>query len=422
VAKYAYKAVDKSGKEVKGEIDAASDTEVIAHIRRIGCFPTQISEKKGRATSVAAPQGQGEERRFFSMSMSIPFLGIGTVRSKDIMVLTRQLSTMIASGLPLVRGLSVLHDQLRPGMLKDVMRSVLAQIEGGSNFSDALGKFPKVFSNMFVSTVKAGEAGGVLEVVLERMADFTEKNHKLKGKIKSALTYPLLVVFIAVSVLVFLIAFIIPKFMELFAEIGATLPLPTMILMSVSDFLRERWYICVAVLVAITVTYNILSRMKRMRFYIDRAKLHIPIFGVLMRKMSIANFSRTLSTLTASGVPILQALDITKDTLDNEVIIRALTMTYESIREGESMAAPLKASGVFSAMVVNMVEVGEETGSLEQMLSKVADVYEGEVDATVSALTSLLEPILIVTIGIIVGFIVVAMFLPLIKLLTALSI
>ena len=261
-----------------------------------------------------------------------------------------------------------------------------------------------------------------LEVVLERMADFTEKNHKLKGKIKSALTYPILVVFIAVSVLVFLIAFIIPKFMELFAEIGATLPLPTMILMSVSDFLRERWYVCVAVLVAIVAIYNVLSRMKRMRFYIDRAKLHLPIFGALMRKMSIANFSRTLSTLTASGVPILQALDITKDTLDNEVIIRALTMTYESIREGESMAAPLKASGVFSAMVVNMVEVGEETGSLEQMLAKVADVYEGEVDATVSALTSLLEPLLIVTIGIIVGFIVVAMFLPLIKLLTALSI
>ncbi len=355
------------------------------------------------------------------MEIRIPFLGIGTVKTKQITTFTRQFATLIGAGLPLVRSLNVLRDQMKQGAFRDVIDNLARQVEAGSSFSDSLLKYPKIFSKLFVNTVKAGETGGVLEVVLTRLADFSEKADRLRSKIRAALIYPTLVISIAMGVLFFLVIFVIPKFMELYEEIGTELPIPTLILMRISYFVQHQWVIGILFSIGLVIGYKLLIKIAKVRYFLDKIKLQLPVIGELTRKVSIAQFSRTLGTLISSGVPILQALMITKDTAGNEVIAQSLERVHNSIREGESIAGPLSKTRIFPLMVVNMINVGEETGSLDQMLNKIAITYDDEVDTTVGALTSLLEPILIVFMALIVGSIVIAMFLPLVKLLTALS-
>lgn len=418
---FTYKAIDKFGKEITSEIEVASYDEAIKKLRSLGYFPTQIIAKKakkkgGGEAAMPAPAEAG-----LQMEIRIPFLGIGTVKPVQITVFTRQLATLIGAGLPLVRSLNILRDQMKQGPLRAVINSLAQQVEAGGTFSDSLLKHPKIFSNLFVNTVKAGEAGGVLEIVLTRLAEFNEKSQKLHARIRAALVYPILVITIAVAVLTFLIIFVVPKFMELFEEIGTELPLPTLVLLRISDFMQHRWIVGLLFIVGMITVYNFLTKLPAIRYLIDKMKLKLPVLGVLIQKVAIARFSRTLGTLISSGVPILQALMITKDTAGNEVISRSLGRVHDSIREGESIAAPLAKTRIFPLMVVNMINVGEETGSLDQMLNRIANTYDDEVDATVSALTSLLEPVLIVFMGLIVGAIVISMFLPLVKLLTTLS-
>lgn len=419
---YSYKAIDKFGKEVADEVDTASYDEAIKKLRDMGYFPTQIAAKRGKASARAAYAAGGTGAGAgLSMEIHIPFLGGGLVNQRQVTLFTRQLATLIGAGLPLVRSLNILRDQMKAGTFRNIVNSIASQVETGSTFSDALLKYPRAFSKLFVNTVKAGETGGVLEVVLTRLADFSEKSERLRSRIRSALAYPILVIMIALGVLSFLIIFVIPKFMELFQEIGTELPLPTLILLYVSDFMQHRWVVGIMFIAAFTVFYRMALRLKPFQFFVDKVKLYLPVFGILARKVAIARFSRTLGTLISSGVPILQALTITKDTAGNEVIAHSLAMVHDSIREGESIAGPLAKTKVFPLMVVNMISVGEETGSLDQMLNKVADTFDDEVDTTVTALTSLLEPLLIVGMGLIVGGIVISMFLPLVKLLTTLS-
>ncbi len=419
---FVYKAIDKFGKEITGEVDVPGYDEAIKKIRNLGYFPTQVSlkkeDKKSRRDRADAVRGG---RSFLNLDIRVPFLGIGTVKINQITVFTRQLATLIGAGLPLVRSLNILRDQMTGGAFKDVLDNLSQQVEAGGTFSEALLKYPRIFSNLYVNTVRAGEAGGVLEVVLTRLADFHEKAEKLRRRVQAALVYPILVISIALAVLVFLVIFVIPKFMELYEEIGTELPLPTLMLLRISYFLQSRWVAGILFLIALIIMFKLLQRFRAVRIFIDRMKLKLPISGQLVQKISIARFSRTLGTLISSGVPILQSIMITKDTAGNEVIARSLARVHDSIREGESIAGPLAKTRIFPLMVVNMINVGEETGALDQMLNKVADTYDDEVDTAVSALTSMLEPVLILFMAGIVGSIVIAMFLPLVKLLTALS-
>jgi len=412
---FSYKAIDNSGKEISGAIEAASHTDAIRMIREKGLFPTRVVEEK----EVLAESGGIKESK--NIEIKIPFLAGMAVNQKLIIQFTRQLSTLISAGLPLVRSLNVLHNQAKDPALKKTTRRLAEEVEGGSTFSEALGKFPHTFDHLYVSTVRAGESGGVLEVVLTRLADYAEKSARLKSRIISALAYPILVTLFAVMVLVILIVVVVPKFIEIFKDIGAELPILTVFLLKLSDFMKTRWYLVIAFLIGLVILYQVLIRIPKVRYVIDNIKLHLPLFGQLLQKVTIAGFARTLGTLISSGVPILQAMKNVEDTTSNAVISRAISRVHDSIQEGETIAAPLEASGVFPLMVVNMIDVGEETGALDQMLTKIADTYEDEVDTTVSALTSLLEPMLILVMGVVVGFIVIAMFLPLVSLITTLG-
>lgn len=425
--RFEYKAIDPNGREVSGVIDTGTTQEAISKIKDKGLYPTQINEAKkeqaqdspGKNTNAPpTPAKKGG----LNAEISIPFLGIGTVKSSEVAIFTRQLATLIEAGLPLVRSLNVLHDQLKAGPLKDVISNLSKEVSAGGTLSESMAKYPNVFNSLYSNMIKAGEAGGVLEIVLERLAEFQEKNQALTQKVKSALTYPALVVVFSVAVLLFLTTFIIPKFMGIFQNMNiGEMPGITKFVMVMSSIMRDKWYIGIGLIILLIVGLKVLNSFKNSKFFLDKIKLRIPVAGELMRKIEVARFARTLGTLISSGVPILQALRITRGTMNNEVMGRALKSVHDSIREGESIASPLKASGAFPLMVVNMIDVGEETGSLDTMLNKVADIYDTEVDATVNALTSIIEPFLIVGMGVIVGFLVISMFLPLFKLMSSIT-
>jgi type IV pilus assembly protein PilC len=343
----------------------------------------------------------------------------------DITLFTRQLATLLDAGLPLVRGLRILQQQQPEGtQLRIVLRDVVTAVEGGKTFSDALSKYPNVFDNLFVNMVRAGEAGGVLETVLNRLAEFSEKAQKLRRKVKSAMTYPIVVLSIAMLVVVFLLTFVIPRFKAMFEEQDRALPFITQALINFADWLVAfitfknpvMTIVVVAILIAIYVFWRMFKASKAGKYSLDAFKVNAPIFGTLVRKVIIARFTRTLGTLISSGVPILQALDIVRDAVGNAVVARAIGNVHTSIKEGESVVAPLRESGIFDAMVIGMIDVGEETGTLAEMMLRVSDTYDDEVDTAVEGLTSLLEPLLIVFLALIVGTIVVAMFLPLLSL------
>jgi type IV pilus assembly protein PilC len=427
--KYDYIALDARGNETKGSIEVATQNEAIGRVKEMGLYPTKIVEaekvrekapvKKGRP----AAKGGGKKGKGVNMSLNIKIPGLsGRVPPKVLTTFTRQLATLVDAGLPLLRGLRVLEKQERCAALKGVLGELSLSIEGGSTFSEALAQHPKIFNKLFVNMVKAGELGGVLEVVLKRLAEFSEKAQKIKGKVKAALFYPIAVLVVAVGILTLLLTFVVPKFKEVFSGMNMKLPGFTTFVLNVSEIVKTHFLQTMGLAVGCVVAFLLIIRLTKMgRRIWDAAKLKMPAFGPVISKVAISRFCRTLGTLVSSGVPILQALTIVKETAGNVIISNAIGSVHESVKEGETITAPLESSRVFPPMVVSMVDVGEQTGALPEMLLKIADNYEEEVDNAVSAMTSLLEPIMIIFLAVVVGSIVIAMFLPLIKMITVMS-
>ncbi|MBM4084908.1 MAG: type II secretion system F family protein [Planctomycetes bacterium] len=402
---FTFEAMNNQGQAIKDEIEANSTEDAIAKIRAQGFFPTNVKEKGGRRK--AAKGGPGKKKAGFT---------IGGVSNAQLTQFTRQLSTLQDAGLPIVRSLKILEGQLKPGALKNILGVVAEDVEGGSTFSEALAKHPKAFDKLYVNMIKAGEAGGVLDTILERLADFREKAQRLKKRIMGAMIYPAAVVTIAGTILTGIMIFIIPKFETMFKEMNVELPGITQGLIAFSSFLQNQWYMLPLFPAAAFAIFKIIGMNKMGRYGMDWAKLRLPVFGTIINKSMISRFCRTLATLIASGVPILEALNIVRETTGNSVLTSAITRIHDSVREGESIAAPLKQSKVCDDMVVNMVDVGEETGELDKMLTKISDNYDEEVDTLVEGMVSLIEPIMIIFMGLAVGGIVIALFLPLIKL------
>ncbi|WP_367873027.1 type II secretion system F family protein [Luteolibacter sp. Populi] len=421
---FQFTAADAKGEQMSGTIESTSEADAIQQLRSQGYYPLQVVEAgKGKLAKKAA----GKKAKPTAGQKAAKGTTGGRIKPKLLMIFTRQLATLIDSGLPLLRGLTVLAKQEPNPVLKGTIGALADSVQSGSTFSEALAQHPKIFNKLYVNMVKAGELGGVLEVVLVRLAEYQEKAHKLKNKIVSAMVYPVIVMFIAVAILVFLMLFIVPKFESMFAELGkdAELPMISQIVFGTSKFFLNANIkpipnvVWVFVLIGIIAFFfNMWGKTKGGRRTIDSLKLKLPIFGDIQRKSAIARFSRTLGTLVTSGVPILQALNITRDTAGNVVVSDAIEKVHEAVKEGESIVTPLQASSVFPSMVISMVDVGEETGQLPEMLLKVADVYDDEVDNAVTALTSILEPIMIVMLALVVGAVVFALFLPLIKIIS----
>jgi len=410
VPTFSFVARDKSGQQVEQTQEAASKDALIKSLRDQGLYVSQISEQK---TPKVAKKSKGFQ---FSFGKRVGL--------KDLAIFCRQFATMINAGVSLVRCLDVLEQQSANLTLKEIIRDIQKEVEGGATLSRSMAKFPRVFSELAVGLVRAGEVGGVLDETLDRLAGFLEADLALRQKIKSSMTYPVLVLFVAVGIVTFLVTFILPKFMQLFLDLGmeaSDFPAPTRFLMNLSNFATGKWYIMAGILVGLWIAVGRIKRTKTGKRYYDTIMLKLPVFGSLNHKVAVARFARTLSTLLASGVPILQALETVAGTVANDIIADAILLARASIREGDTIADPLTESKMFPPMVVQMITIGEETGQLDNMLEKVADFYEREVDAAVESLTAALEPVMIVTLGIIVGFIVIAMFLPLIGVIQNLS-
>ncbi len=403
--------MDTSGAEVKDAVEAGSEEEAQQKIRQMGYFVTKLTAVADRKKA-AKKAKKGKKGKVFT---------IGGVNQKHLVTFTRQFSTLQDAGLPVLRSLKILEGQMRPGALKNALIDVVDDVESGSTLSEAFGRHPKCFDRLYVNMVKAGEAGGALEVILKRLAEFKEKAQSLKRRITGAMVYPAVVITVAVSILTFIMIFIIPKFEKIFADFKLKLPWMTQTLMDTSRWFVKYWYVIPLVPVFIWLSLKLIRLSKTGAYTLDMIKLYLPIAGNIVEKTVVARTMRTLGTLIASGVPILEALAIVRETCMNEVFEVCYTRVYESIREGDTIAQPMKESRLVDDMVVNMIDVGEETGDLDTMLNKIADVYDEEVDVLVEALISLLEPLMIVVLGLIVGAIVIALFMPLLSLLEGLS-
>ena len=429
--KFSYVAMDSRGKETKGTLDVNNQNEAIGRLKEMGFFPTKVVEvdktkEKGEAKVKGGAKGAAGAKKKGGLDMNlnikIPGLG-GKVKGKVLTAFTRQLATLVDAGLPLLRGLRVLEKQEKSKTLKGIIGELAMSIEGGSTFSEGLAQHPKVFNRLFVNMVKAGELGGVLEVVLARLADFMEKAQKIKGKVIAAMFYPTAVMTVAVVILGVLMVFVVPKFKEIFKDMlpGQGLPAFTRFVLGVSDAIANNFIVTAICVVIAVIGFMTFVKTRFGRRLWDKFKLNMPVLGTVISKVAISRFTRTLGTLVSSGVPILQALTIVKETSGNVVVGNAVAAVHESVKEGETITAPLEASKVFPPMVISMVDVGEQTGALPEMLMKIADNYDEEVDNAVAAMTSLLEPIMIVFLAVIVGSIVIALFLPLIALMDGLS-
>ena len=427
--KFDYVALDSAGKEKRGTVEASNENEVIGMLREKGVFPTSIAPegkaakpKKARGGAKAKTPKRGgartqKKKSSLDMEIHLPKF-MQRVKAKHLATFTRQLATLVDAGLPLVRGLKVLERQEKSPVLKDSLAEMSDTIQSGSTFAESLAAHPRIFNKLFVNMVKAGEVGGVLDKVLVRLAEFMEKAEKIKGKIKSAMAYPVVVTIVAVLIVSFLMIRIIPQFEEIFTDLpggNGKLPALTQWVLNISRLMTEKFLLVVAVIAGLIALFLFVKRIPACKYYIDKFKLSMPVFGNLVNKTTIARFSRTLGTLMNAGVPVLQSLNIVKDTTDNEVVAQAIGSVHDAVKEGENMAPPIEATRVFPPIVVSMVEVGEETGELPEMLLKVADAYDEEVDNAVSALTSVIEPILIVGLAIVIGTIVIALFLPMIE-------
>ncbi|MCK9262407.1 MAG: type II secretion system F family protein [Desulfomonilia bacterium] len=376
----------------KGEIEADSKASVQLLLKRQKVLPTKIKTKPKQIV-------------LFEQK----------IKTKEIVIFTRQFATMINAGLPLVQCLDILSSQQANPTFKKVLTQIKTDVEGGSTFADALGKHPKVFDGLYVNLVAAGEIGGVLDTVLIRLAVYMEKAEALKAKVKSAMTYPIIVLCVAFGVVAVLMIFVIPTFKDMFEQFGSALPGPTQLVVDMSHFFRSYWWAMFGSIIIFIIAFKWAGKQEKGRYYIDNALLKLPIFGPLIKKVAVAKFTRTLGTMISSGVPIMDGLDITSRTAGNVIIEKAIRAVRSAISEGQSMAEPLAQAGIFPGMVVQMISVGEATGAMDQMLSKIADFYDEEVDAAVDALTSSLEPMLMVFLGGIIGFVVVAMYLPIFK-------
>jgi type IV pilus assembly protein PilC len=418
--RFTYVALDSRGQESTGLVEAASTNEAIGQLREAGFFPTNVYEE-GKGTKRAAKAARATQLR--EKRKGIVLFQRKKVKPKVLMIFTRQLATLIDSGLPLLRGLNVLVKQERDRVLKNTIEKVANSVQGGSTFSESLAQYPLIFNDLYVNMVKAGEVGGVLELVLTRLAEFQEKATKIRNKVAAAMVYPIIVMTMAIAIMGFLLVFIVPKFEVIFHDMLGDRPLPaiTTFVINVSRFVQAHCLVIVAIIFTLIAGYKFANRTARGKSIIDGAKLRFPLFGDIIRKTAISRFSRTLGTLVTSGVPILQALNITRETSGNLVIARAIGQVHEAVKEGESIVQPLEASGAFPPMVVSMIDVGEETGQLPEMLLKIADVYDDEVDTSVEAMTAALEPIMIVLLALVVGTIVVALFLPLISIIQGLQ-
>jgi type IV pilus assembly protein PilC len=428
--KFKYVAMDSRGKETKGVLEVSSQADAINRLKEMGFFPTKVTEaekpkdakggkndKKGKA---AASGGGGGKKK--GKGITIPGFG-GKVKPKVLCTFTRQLATLVDAGLPLLRGMRVLEKQERNPTLKRIINDLAVSIEGGSTFSEGLAQHPKTFNRLFINMVKAGELGGVLEVVLNRLAEFMEKAEKIKGKVVAAMFYPAAVMTVAMGILILLMVVVVPKFQVIFQDLlgGEAMPGFTVFILNISNTVANQFPAVAAGAVVLFILFKLGIKTKIGRKIWDRLKLNFPVVGPVISKVAISRFARTLGTLVSSGVPILQALQIVKETSGNVIVSNAVIAVHESVKEGETITAPLEASGVFPPMVISMVDVGEQTGALPEMLMKIADNFDDEVDNAVSAMTSLLEPIMIVFLAVIVGSIVIALFLPLITLIDKLG-
>ncbi len=395
MAVFVYTGRTRSGQTTTGEMEAATREAVVARLRTLQIVTTNVRAKPREIT--------------------IPGFG-GRVGEKDIVVFTRQFATMIDAGLPLVQCLEILASQQENKVFKKALTEIRVSVEGGLTFAAALKQHPKVFSGLYANMVEAGEAGGILDTILNRLAAYMEKAMALKKKVKSAMIYPSTIVTVAVAVVIFLLVFVIPTFKAMFEGFGATLPLPTLIVLELSRIVRAYFLVGIGVVVGLILALRWWYATRSGRLAIDSFLIKSPIFGILIRKVAVAKFTRTLGTLISSGVAILEGLDITARTAGNKVVELAVLRTRASIAEGKTIADPLKASGVFPPMVVQMIAVGEQTGALDAMLGKIADFYDEEVDTAVTNLTALLEPMLMVFLGVVIGGVVIAMYLPIFKL------
>jgi type IV pilus assembly protein PilC len=397
---YTWKGRTPTGEILSGDYLAENKQELLNHLRKRKIIITHVREKP--------------------KDINISFGFKNRISVKDLGVFTRQFATMINAGLPMVQCLDILSSQLEKPTFKKIVTDVMGDVEAGATLAEALGKHD-CFSELFVNMVEAGEAGGILDVILNRLAVYLEKADALKRKIKGAMTYPAIVFIVAMGATIFMLMFIIPTFAQMFTDFGGTLPMPTRIVMGLSNFLRMNWWLLLIASVLLVIGLRRYYKTEDGKRKIDRFLLNMPVLGVVIRKGAVARFTRTLGTLTASGVTILNGLDITAKTAGNKVIEEAVMKTRESISEGKTIAEPLKECGVFPPMVVQMIGVGEQTGALDEMLDKVADFYDAEVDTAVSALTSIIEPVMIVVMGTIVGGMLVAMYLPMFKLINVVS-
>ncbi|MBP5285095.1 MAG: type II secretion system F family protein [Kiritimatiellae bacterium] len=431
MAIFQYIAKDASGNELRGQIEAGDRNSAIAAVRAQGLLPTALGEVKSQAaqpakSAKAAPakkkKGSGLNREI-NINIKLPSWMRGKVKTKVLTQFTRQLATLVNAGLPLMRGIDVLKRQMKDPQMKEALDGIGDNIAAGGTFSEALTAYPKIFDRLYVNMVKAGEAGGVLEVVLGRLAEFAEKAERIKNKVKGAMIYPIVVLFAAVGITAFLLVAVIPKFKQVFADMlgGAALPPITQWVIDASEFVQHNGLAVLAVIVALWVIKKVVGKTAGGAYFFDMMSIKMPVTGTLVQRTAVSRVMRTLGTLLSSGVPILQSLVIVRDTTGNRVVSKALQNVHDAVKEGEGMTVPLSQCPVFPPMVISMVEVGEETGALAEMLTRIANTYDDEVDNAVAGLTAAIEPALIIFLAVVVGTIVVAMFLPMIKIISTVS-
>jgi len=433
MATFQYIAKDSSGAEQRGTIEAADRNSAIAAVRAQGLLPTALGEvkgqpspqparKPGKAAAKPAKKG-GALNKEIKINIKMPKFLQGKIKTKVLTQFTRQLATLVNAGLPLMRGIEVLKRQMRDAQMLEALNGISENIAAGGTFSESLSAYPKIFDRLYVNMVKAGEAGGVLEVVLGRLAEFAEKSERIKNKVKGAMIYPTVVLFAAVGITAFLLVAVIPRFQQVFTDMlgGKALPMITQYVMQASEFVQHNGLQVLVAVVALVVIKKVIGRTEKGAYFFDALALKMPITGTLAQRSAVSKFTRTLGTLLSSGVPILQSLTIVRDTTGNRVLTKAIQNVHDSVKEGESMTQPLSQCKVFPPMVTSMVEVGEETGALADMLTRIANTYDDEVDNAVAGMTAAIEPALIIVLALVVGTIVIAMFLPMIDIISSVS-
>lgn len=413
MSNYSYEAVDAGGLKIEGTLNVVDQTEALRRVKEMGLFPVRIvamREFQRKLKPIRPADGLARKK----LVIKIPYFS-GRVKQSVLAVFTRQLATLIDAGMPLLRGLRILREQEESPALAKILDEISDRIEGGGSLSEALAEHPKVFNSLYINMAKAGELSGALELTLRRLAEFLEKAQKIKGKVKAAMFYPVSVLVIATIILMALMTYVVPKFREVLTGLNMPMPPFTLFVLNISSVVTGHFILLMCGLVVLAVMFSLGARTKRGRHFLDRFKLSAPVVGKVFRKVAISRFSRTLGTLLGNGVPILQALDIVRDATGNVIVSEVVSTVHESVKQGDTVAAPLRASPVFPAMVAGMVDIGEQTGALPDMLMKVADDYDDQVDNAVTSMTSLLEPIMIVFLAVVVGGVVIALFLPILN-------